>query len=183
MTYRSSFSIREIALRSSRMPLVASLPLKSSWLISGFASKRAFLTRAPTQFLDFLFLVFFKRVDSAHLTSKQNRLSLVCEVHTRSQTDCKPAAPAANPHPLMNSSPTVLRRLGPGPDTTLCAGGRSCPDIFELSTGDFAIIGTDITDIAAVTLPKDAGCGPTERIVQVPRRTLVLARPDIPAAL
>ena len=50
-----------------------------------------------------------------------------------------------------------------------------------MDCGDFAIIGADITLQAALALPHDSGCGPNERIVQVPRRTLVLARPDIPA--
>lgn len=77
----------------------------------------------------------------------------------------------------------ILRRLGPQPDAALCQGGRDCPDIFELKSGDFAIIGADITTEAASALPPDAGCGPNERIVRVPRRTLVLARADIPAAL
>jgi hypothetical protein len=77
----------------------------------------------------------------------------------------------------------ILRRLGPSPDRTLCAGGRSCPDIFELATGDFAIIGSDITASAAGSLPADAGCGPGERIVRVPRRTLVMARGDIPSSV
>jgi hypothetical protein len=77
----------------------------------------------------------------------------------------------------------ILRRLGPSPDRTLCAGGRSCPDIFELTSGDFAVIGSDITEKAAGSLPPDAGCGPGERIVSVPRRTLVMARGDIPASV
>ncbi len=77
----------------------------------------------------------------------------------------------------------ILRRLGPQPDASRCQGGRTCPDIFELTTGDFAIIGLDITREAAVALPHDAGCGPNERIVRVPRRTLVMARQDIPAVL
>lgn len=64
----------------------------------------------------------------------------------------------------------------------MCQGGRSCPDIFELTTGDFAVIGADITMQTTPVLPPDAGCGPNERIVRVPRRTLVLARADIPAA-
>lgn len=75
----------------------------------------------------------------------------------------------------------ITRRLGPAP--TLCQGGRSCPDIFELKTGDFAIIGLDITNAAKSWLPQDAGCSPVERIVSVPRRILVLARPDIPERL
>ena len=75
----------------------------------------------------------------------------------------------------------ILRKLGPQSNLNLCAGGRSCPDIFELKTGDFAIIGTDITSTALVWLPPGSGCGPSERIVNVPRKTLVLARADIPA--
>lgn len=77
----------------------------------------------------------------------------------------------------------ILRRLGPQPDVALCQGGRTCPDIFELVSGDFAVIGADITTEATAALPRDAGCGPDERIVRIPRRTLVLARSDIPSAL
>jgi hypothetical protein len=77
----------------------------------------------------------------------------------------------------------ILRRLGPNSDPAHCAGGRSCPDIFELTSGEFAIIGKDITDQAADKLPPGSGCGPDERIVSIPRHTLVLARCDIPAAL
>lgn len=74
----------------------------------------------------------------------------------------------------------ILRKLGPPTDAALCVNGRACPDLFELTTGDFAIIGADITREAATCLPPGSGCGPQERIVRVPRRTLVLARVDIP---
>lgn len=76
------------------------------------------------------------------------------------------------------------RRLGPHPhaESTQTRALVGCPDLFELDTGDFAVIGTDITDTAKVLLPADASCGPDERIVVIPRRTLVLARPDIPEA-
>ena len=77
----------------------------------------------------------------------------------------------------------ILRRLGPQPDAARCVGGHACPDIFELTTGDFAIIGADITESAASCLPPGSGCGPGERIISIPRRLLVLARPDIPATL
>lgn len=78
-----------------------------------------------------------------------------------------------------------LRRLGPNnrEGSALCAAGSSCPDILEMETGDFAVIGTDITEEARGRLLAGSGCGPGERIVLVPRKTLVLARPDIPAAL
>jgi hypothetical protein len=45
------------------------------------------------------------------------------------------------------------------------------------------VIGIDITDTAAPKLPPSAGCGPDERIVLVPRNTLVLAKPDIPSQI
>lgn len=74
----------------------------------------------------------------------------------------------------------ILRRLGPQTAASSCIAGHYCPDIFELASGDFAIIGADITEKAAACLPPGSGCGPGERIVSIPRRTLVLARPDIP---
>ena len=77
----------------------------------------------------------------------------------------------------------ILRKLGPQTDAARCSGGHNCPDLFEMATGDFAIIGLDITPAARGWLPVGSGCGPGERIVSVPRRTLVLARPDIPARL
>ena len=78
-----------------------------------------------------------------------------------------------------------LRRLGPDPH----AGGvrtialRGCPDIWELTSGDFAVIGIDITDTARPKLPPTAGCGSDERIVRIPRNLLVDAKPDIPNAV
>ena len=78
-----------------------------------------------------------------------------------------------------------LRRLGPDPHV----GGvrtiavRGCPDIFELESGDFAIIGIDITEAAKSKLPPTAGCGPDERIIRIPRNLLVDARPDIPSQI
>ena len=75
-----------------------------------------------------------------------------------------------------------LKRLGPDPHAggAKSSGCSGCPDIFELQSGDFAVIGIDITEGAKPQLPDTAGCGPDESIVWLPRRTLVLARPDIP---
>jgi hypothetical protein len=79
----------------------------------------------------------------------------------------------------------ILRRLGQDPHAngqrTACLNG--CPDILELDSGDFAIIGRDITNEAIGILPPTVGCGSDERIVWIPRKTLVLAKPDIPTAL
>ncbi|MCW8141513.1 MAG: hypothetical protein KIT58_21635 [Planctomycetota bacterium] len=77
---------------------------------------------------------------------------------------------------------TFLRRVGKHPH----AHGRAssakggCPDIWELDTGDFAVIGIDMTSDLLPHLPDDVGCGPDERIVLVDRHVLVEARGDIP---
>ena len=77
---------------------------------------------------------------------------------------------------------TFTRRIGPDPHangakTSALAG---CPDILELADGDFAIIGIDITAQAESRLAFGASCGPDEKMVRVPRKTLVLAKADIP---
>jgi hypothetical protein len=74
-----------------------------------------------------------------------------------------------------------IRRIGPDPHAngTQSSGCHGCPDIWELEDGDFAIIGIDITQTAHL-LPPSAGCGPDERIVRLPRQTLVRAKADIP---
>jgi hypothetical protein len=74
------------------------------------------------------------------------------------------------------------KRLGAAaPQTKLaCAGGHGCPDVLELKTGDFAIIGSDITEEARAHLPAGSGVGPGERVVKIPRHLLVAARADIP---
>ena len=86
---------------------------------------------------------------------------------------------------IVISKGMIKRRLGPDPH----AGGvqtsslRGCPDIFELQTGDFALIGKDITVEMSRHLPADASCGPDERIICIPRKTLVLAKTDIPDSI
>lgn len=82
----------------------------------------------------------------------------------------------------MNSTITFLRRLGPNPHANgeQTPGAYGCPDIFELEGGDFAVIGADITLMAAAQLTFGANCGPDEKIVRIPRRILVAAKTDIP---
>lgn len=77
------------------------------------------------------------------------------------------------------------RRLGPDPHANgaMTAAASGCPDILELATGDFAVIGIDMTPTALPHLPPTVGCGPDERIVWIPRKTLVLAKRDIPDTL
>jgi hypothetical protein len=62
------------------------------------------------------------------------------------------------------------------------ANNCSCPDIFELADGRFAVIGTDLTDQLESALPADASRADYERIVVITRDTLVRAKADIPEA-
>lgn len=77
-----------------------------------------------------------------------------------------------------------MRRLGPNANGAVpsCSSTYGCPDLWELENGDFAVIGTDITEHAA-KLPPTAGCAPTERMVRIPRKLLVQAKPHIPDTL
>lgn len=84
----------------------------------------------------------------------------------------------------MNVKIEFLRRLGSDPHAhgAQSVGCEGCPDIWELESGDFAIIGIDITTAAKTKLPATAGCGPDERVVLVPRNVLIGAKHDIPNA-
>ena len=75
-----------------------------------------------------------------------------------------------------------VRRLGPDPHANgaLTYAAHGCPDIWEIEGGDFAVIGSDITADVAHMLPASASCGPDEKVIKIPRRTLVLAKADIP---
>lgn len=71
-----------------------------------------------------------------------------------------------------------MRRIGSTPQQRGSAGNCSCPDIFELPDGDFAVIGKYAPGLIA-GLPDDAGVGDGETIIRVPRRLLLDARKDI----
>ncbi len=78
---------------------------------------------------------------------------------------------------------TILNRLGPDPHANgkQSVAKSGCPDILALADGDFLVIGIDVTADAKGRLPATVGCGPDERIVRIPRSTLILAKPDIPS--
>lgn len=78
--------------------------------------------------------------------------------------------------------PKFIRRIGPDPhengeQTESLAG---CPDILELADGSFAVIGKDITEQANQQMFPTASCGPDERVILIPRKTLLRAKKDIP---
>lgn len=73
-----------------------------------------------------------------------------------------------------------VRRLGLSPQERGSLNNGTCPDILELSTGDFAVIGTDATELLESKLPPSAARAHYERIVVVSREVLLSAKRDIP---
>lgn len=74
----------------------------------------------------------------------------------------------------------IVRRLGASPHARGSVSGQNCPDIFELSDGNYAVIGTEATAELEAELPADASRADYERIVVISRETLIRARKDIP---
>lgn len=73
------------------------------------------------------------------------------------------------------------RRIGKSPqELGATSDGPDCPDIWELDNGDVAVIGRDLTDSLGGNLPTGVSIGPDERLVVIPRRMLIAAKPDIP---
>ncbi|MFD1658646.1 hypothetical protein ACFSL4_10585 [Streptomyces caeni] len=76
----------------------------------------------------------------------------------------------------------IVRRIGASPRERGSVTGETCPDIFELSDGNFAVIGTEATATLDSELPADAARADHERIVIISRETLVRAKVEIPDA-
>ncbi|MFH8469910.1 hypothetical protein [Streptomyces sp. NPDC017991] len=76
----------------------------------------------------------------------------------------------------------IVRRIGASPRERGSVTGETCPDIFELNDGNFAVIGTEATAALDTELPADAARADDERIVVVSRETLIRAKADIPDA-
>ncbi|MFR0356751.1 hypothetical protein [Streptomyces sediminimaris] len=76
----------------------------------------------------------------------------------------------------------IARRIGSSPTARGCQTGQTCPAIFELTDGNFAIIGTDATAELDPELPAGAGRANCERIVIINREVLIQAKEDIPDA-
>lgn len=74
----------------------------------------------------------------------------------------------------------IIRRVGDPPRSRGSVTGETCPDLFELSDGSFAVIGTDATELCDLCLPPGAARADYERIVIITRETLIRAKRDIP---
>jgi hypothetical protein len=77
----------------------------------------------------------------------------------------------------------IKRRIGVGgPGSLLSSGARKCPDLFELDSGDYLVIGQDVTDHFAGALPDQGLVSEGERIVLVPRLLFASAKNELPDA-
>lgn len=63
--------------------------------------------------------------------------------------------------------------LNGAPKPTAASDG--CPDIWELESGEIAVIGVRKTDLLRSKLPPSAGCGIDEEIVIIPSELLAQA--------
>ncbi|GAA3780123.1 hypothetical protein GCM10022225_80440 [Plantactinospora mayteni] len=82
-----------------------------------------------------------------------------------------------------DSSASFLRRLGRSShELGQTSGDGSCPDIWELDNGDVAVIGADLTASYEARLPDGVSIDPGERLVVIPRGTILAAKADIPDA-
>ncbi|WP_261957159.1 hypothetical protein [Streptomyces nigrescens] len=78
-------------------------------------------------------------------------------------------------------SASLMRRLGKSShELGQTSGNSSCPDIWELDNGDVAVIGTDLTTSYEGRLPDGVSVDPGERLVIIPRATIIAAKVDIP---
>jgi hypothetical protein len=76
---------------------------------------------------------------------------------------------------------TFTRRLGSSPqELGITTDSPDCPDIWELSNGDIAIIGRDLTDSLGSNLPQNVSMSSDERLVVIPRSMIISAKRDIP---
>lgn len=82
-----------------------------------------------------------------------------------------------------DTSASFVRRLGKSAAELDKTDDRDgCPDIWELSNGDIALVGRDVTMSYAGRLPADVKVARDERVVVIPRSMIVAAKPDMPDA-
>ncbi|MFJ2191941.1 hypothetical protein ACIOJE_29080 [Kitasatospora sp. NPDC087861] len=80
----------------------------------------------------------------------------------------------------VDPSVSFEKRLGKSAKELGVSEGRNeCPDIWQLSNGDIAVIGRDLTENYGGRLPEDVVIGPDERLVVIPGLMLRAAKTDI----
>lgn len=91
---------------------------------------------------------------------------------------------SASPRPWEADPEAIfVRRLGKSADGTGSSHGKTgCPDFWELSNGDVAVIGRDLTAAYTNRLPEGVTVLSDERLVVIPRAMIIAAKSDIPDA-
>ncbi|MFB7125954.1 hypothetical protein [Kitasatospora sp. NPDC056273] len=80
-------------------------------------------------------------------------------------------------------SASLQKRLGKSAKELGSSDGKDeCPDIWQLSNGDVAVIGRDLTEDYRGRLPEGVVLGPGERLVVIPGLMVSTAKTDIPDA-
>ncbi len=75
------------------------------------------------------------------------------------------------------------RRLGASAhELGITGGDASCPEMWRLDNGDVAVIGTELTASYQGRLPKGVMIDPGEKLVIIPRATIISAKGHIPDA-
>ncbi|MFF5300906.1 hypothetical protein ACFY5F_16255 [Streptomyces sp. NPDC013161] len=74
----------------------------------------------------------------------------------------------------------ICRRIGRSPEARGSTCGANCPDVFELCSGHYAVIGTEQTKKVQEAHPEMRELAPSEIVVVVDRQTLIDARQEIP---
>lgn len=84
---------------------------------------------------------------------------------------------------VADAAAVFVRRLGESAAESGNSDGREeCPDIWQLSNGDIAVIGRDLTAAYDDRLPRGVSLRPDERLVVIPGNMLSSAKADIPDA-
>jgi hypothetical protein len=93
------------------------------------------------------------------------------------------AEPEASFARRLGKSPKELTFINEqGGDDTLSKSNPGCMDIWELSNGDVAVIGRDLTKFYVGRLPEGVSIADDERNVIIPRVMMISAKEDIPDA-
>lgn len=80
-----------------------------------------------------------------------------------------------------DSSALFKRRLGlSAEEQEQSQKDKGCPDIWQLTNGDIAVIGRDLTAAYASRLPDGVSLRADERLVVIPGVMLSTAKKDIP---
>ena len=82
-----------------------------------------------------------------------------------------------------NAEPSAdfLKRLGKSShELGNTSGDANCPDMWVLTNGDIAIIGTEVSAAYRGRLPDGVSIDPGESLVVIPRATIIAAKADIP---